>query len=104
VLFPESLLGLLLPTLFAFYLIRYAVKKIQQYSEDGPFSTITVCRNCNEPNQKGAQFCKKCNQPVNLEFYDICKTCNERVLSDAGFCEHCGTSTQHNESENLDQT
>lgn len=85
----NPLVKLLIPTLLAIYLIRHAVKRIRHYSEDGPFSTILVCRNCNTPNQPHARNCKNCSQPLELKFYDICETCNHRIIKDAEGCVKC---------------
>jgi protease PrsW len=85
----NPLLKLLIPTLLAIYLIRHAIKRIRHYSEDGPFSTILICRNCNTPNQPHARICKNCSQSLELKFYDLCETCNHRISKDAEGCVKC---------------
>ncbi len=79
VLPANPLINLAATTFIAIYLVRYAVKKMQHYSEDGPFSNIRICRKCNTLNQTGARICKNCAQPLVPEICNLRNTGNEQI-------------------------
>jgi len=83
-------LNLLIPTIIAFFLILFAIKKIRRYSEDGPFSNRLYCHHCNTVNFPYERLCKKCGQKFQLEFYVLCPDCNARMSKSAEVCPKCG--------------
>jgi RsiW-degrading membrane proteinase PrsW (M82 family) len=83
-------LSLIVPIAIAFFLIRFALKKILQYAEDGPYSNQLYCRHCDTPNLLIARVCKNCGEKFHLEFYDLCENCNAKVDKEAKFCPNCG--------------
>lgn len=46
-----------------------------------------VCHACGTANEKDAQFCKNCGQPLSK----VCPKCGEANSADAKFCDKCGT-------------
>lgn len=60
----SPLLNLLIPSIIAFLLIRYAVRKIKRYTEEGPFSHMLICQNCHAANGPDARICQKCGQEI----------------------------------------
>jgi RsiW-degrading membrane proteinase PrsW (M82 family)/ribosomal protein L40E len=83
-------LNLIIPSIIAYFLIRFAIKKIRRYSQDGPFSNRLYCHHCNTVNFPDARICKKCGQAFKLEFYELCSDCNSRVPKQALSCPKCG--------------
>jgi RsiW-degrading membrane proteinase PrsW (M82 family)/ribosomal protein L40E len=88
--FPMVILNIFVPCIFAFLLIRFAIRKIKRYSEDGPFSTRLFCHHCGTVNFPDAKRCKKCGQNFQLDFYSLCAGCNARVPKNAELCPGCG--------------
>ena len=89
-LIENPVLSLIVPIFIAFFLIKFALKKIRQYAEDGPYSNQLYCRHCDTPNLLIARVCKKCGEKFHLEFYDLCQNCNTKVDKEAKFCPNCG--------------
>ncbi|MEI6138493.1 MAG: PrsW family glutamic-type intramembrane protease [Mariniphaga sp.] len=89
-LIESALLSLIVPISIAFFLIRFALMKIRQYAEDGPYSNQLYCRHCDTPNLLIARVCKTCGEKFHLEFYDLCQNCNTKVDKEAKFCPNCG--------------
>lgn len=89
-------LSLLLPTVIAFFLIRFAIRKLKRYSEDGPFSNQLYCRHCNTPNSLYAKVCKNCGEKFHLEFYQQCTSCGKKVDIQASICSNCGAELVQN--------
>jgi protease PrsW len=87
---PRSLITFIILSVFAFFLIRYAIRKIKRYAEDGPFSNRLFCHNCSTVNFPFERVCKKCGQKFDLEFYILCKNCNVKVIKNAPSCPKCG--------------
>jgi ribosomal protein L40E len=73
-----------------FFLIRFAIKKVRRYSEDGPFSNRLFCHHCNTENFPYEKVCKKCGQKFQMEFYILCQGCNARVSKTVQSCLKCG--------------
>ncbi|MCX6249603.1 MAG: PrsW family glutamic-type intramembrane protease [Bacteroidetes bacterium] len=71
------------------FLVRFAIRKVIRYSEDGPFSNRLFCHSCNTVNFPDARICKKCGQKFNLEFYRLCPKCNAKVSKIAATCPRC---------------
>jgi len=89
-LIENAVLSILIPFAIALYLLKFALHKIKQYSEDGPYSNQLYCRHCNTPNLLIAKVCKNCGEKFHLEFYDLCENCNTKVDKEAKFCPNCG--------------
>ena len=89
-LIGNPILSFILPFVFAFVLIKFALKKIRQYAEDGPYSNQLYCRHCDTPNLLIAKVCKNCGEKFHLEFYDLCESCNTKVDKESKFCPNCG--------------
>ena len=89
-LIENPYLSLIIPVAIAFFLIKFALKKIRQYAEDGPYSNQLYCRHCDTPNLLIARVCKNCGEKFHLEFYDLCESCNTKVDKEAKFCPNCG--------------
>jgi RsiW-degrading membrane proteinase PrsW (M82 family)/ribosomal protein L40E len=87
-IFP--IIELIVVSIFSFFLIRLAIKKIKRYAEDGPFSNRLYCHNCNTANFPDARMCKKCGQKFHLEFYELCSGCNAKIPKQAINCPKCG--------------
>jgi RsiW-degrading membrane proteinase PrsW (M82 family) len=98
-LIENPFLGLILPIAIAFLLIRFALKKIRQYAEDGPYSNQLFCRHCDTPNLLIARVCKNCGEKFHLEFYDLCENCNIKVDKESKFCPICGFPSKREEPE-----
>ena len=90
-LFDNIAINLLIPCFIAFIVIRFAIKKMIQYAEDGPFSDRLYCRHCNTPNLLIARNCKNCGEKFHFEFYELCPDCNTKVDKECKFCPKCGT-------------
>jgi protease PrsW len=86
-----SVLIFLILTLFAMFLIIFAIRKVKRYSEDGPFSNRLFCHHCNTINFPWEKCCKKCGHKFDLEFYMLCPDCNMKVIQNASSCPNCGT-------------
>ena len=77
-------------SVIAFFLIRFAIRKIRRYAQDGPFANRLFCHSCNTVNFPYERICKKCGQKFDLEFYVLCPGCNARVSKIAECCPNCG--------------
>jgi len=60
----SPVLSLLLPSVIAILLIRFAIRKIKRYAEEGPFSKMLICQNCHNPNSPDARLCQKCGKEL----------------------------------------
>lgn len=98
-LIGNPILRFMVPFVIAFFLIKFALHKIRQYAEDGPFSNQLYCRHCDTPNLLIARVCKNCGEKFHLEFYDLCENCNTKVDKDAKFCPSCGFQLKMNISD-----
>lgn len=87
----EPIFSLIILSVLAYYLIRFAIKTIKRYAEDGPFSNRLYCHNCNTENSPNAKYCKKCLNEFDLEFYTLCPSCNAKVSVNSPNCPQCGT-------------
>lgn len=86
----NPILSLLLPSIVAFFLIKFGIRTLKRYSEDGPFSNLLYCRHCNTPNSLYAKVCKNCGEKFHLEFYRHCSNCGTKVDLQASICSNCG--------------
>ena len=87
----EPIFSLIILSILAYYLIRFAIKTIKRYAEDGPFSNRLYCHHCNAENSPYAKRCKKCLKEFDLEFYTLCPACNAKVSVNSPNCPQCGT-------------
>ena len=83
-------LTLFVLAVFAWFLIRFAIRKIKHYAEDGPFANRLFCHACGTVNFPDERVCKKCGEKFHLEFYVLCLKCNARVSKIAAACPRCG--------------
>jgi len=88
-LISSTVLSLLLPCVIAFFLIRFAIRKLKRYSEDGPFSNKLICRHCNTQNSLYSRSCNNCGEKFEFEFYRQCSGCGAKVDLQASICPHC---------------
>jgi len=88
-LISSPVLSLLFPSVMAYFIIRFAIRKLKRYSEDGPFSNHLYCRNCNTANPLTASVCKNCGEKFQLEFYKQCPNCSAKVDLKASNCNNC---------------
>lgn len=89
-LIPSSILIFVALTVFAFFIIRFATRKIERYAWDGPFSNRLFCHSCKTINFPFEKTCKNCGQKFDLEFYVLCPDCNVKVINNAHTCPQCG--------------
>lgn len=89
-LIPGSFLTFIILAVCAFFLIRFATRKIKRYAEDGPFSNRLFCHYCNTINFPFERCCKNCGHKFDLEFYVLCHNCNVKVIKNAPSCPKCG--------------
>jgi eukaryotic-like serine/threonine-protein kinase len=47
------------------------------------------CTHCQIDNREGAEYCRKCGQPLNADV--TCPECGYKNLADSAFCEKCAT-------------
>ena len=89
-LFIHPGLTLFVLSVFVWFLIRFAIRKIKHYAEDCPFANRLFCHACNTVNFPDERVCKNCGEKFHLEFYVLCYKCNARVSKIATVCPRCG--------------
>ncbi len=89
-LISSPIFRLLLPSVIAFLIIRFAIRNLKRYSEDGPFSNKLFCRHCNTQNSLYSKSCNNCGEKFEFEFYRQCSGCGAKVDLVASTCTNCG--------------
>lgn len=97
----HPVLTLIVLTGVAFFLIRFAIRKVKRYAEDGPFANRLFCHACGTVNFPDERICKTCGEKFHLEFYVLCQSCNARVSKIAPACPRCGEDFGDKPTKNL---
>jgi len=91
---------LIILSVIAYFLIRYAIRKMRRYAQEGPFANRLFCNACGTVNLPDERSCKKCGQKFELEFYVLCPDCNVKVNKTSPKCPNCGTEMNTEITEN----
>lgn len=63
-------------------------------------NTVIKCTICGKELEKSAQFCSKCGNKIEKQFFKMCPKCGKRTLDDeAEFCIVCGTKLSNDNIE-----
>lgn len=59
------------------------------------FNKAVICPKCNEVNEAGSKFCKKCGEPLQK----VCVNCGHVLDAGSEFCPQCGVRVRKDEDQ-----